>query len=139
MSYLLMLMLVTLAACCPTPHVVAPETPVEKPLGTSDESPSGPTIEGSPPGLRSTIALGGACGPALGECAEDGYCAFAADDACGVAGAGVCTARPHGCFKDCPGVCGCDGVRHCNACVAQERGVSVRHAGACQESPAITP
>ena len=119
----------SIGACCPTPSIVAPEAP------TAPE----PGEPGEPGVVAGSIALGGACGPSVGDCDAEGYCAFADDNACGVSGVGVCTARPRGCFKDCPGVCGCDGVRYCNACVAQGRGLSVRHAGACVDGPATQP
>jgi|GEM_PF-2060896 len=110
-----------LPACCPKGQVVAPEAPVAM-MPEPAIAPIG------------TIALGAACGPGVGDCDAEGYCAFGEDNACGDGGAvGVCTARPRGCFKDCPGVCGCDGARYCNACVAQGRGLSMRHAGACLE------
>lgn len=113
----------SLAACCPKGQVATPETPV----AVAPEPVVAPEVVG-------TIALGAACGPGVGDCDAAGYCAFPEANACGDGGVvGVCTARPRGCFKDCPGVCGCDGARYCNACVAQGRGLSVRHAGACTD------
>jgi len=82
-----------------------------------------------------TVALGGACGAGVGACDAKGFCRYGAEDVCGDAGgAGVCEAKPTACKRDCPGVCGCDGQRFCNACVAEARGFAVRHAGACAET-----
>jgi hypothetical protein len=82
-----------------------------------------------------TVAVGGACGAGIGACDAMGVCRYAAEDVCGDGGgAGVCEAKPTACKRDCPGVCGCDGQRFCNACVAQARGFTVRHVGACAEA-----
>lgn len=82
-----------------------------------------------------TVAVGGTCGAGNGDCDAMGFCRYAEENACGGAGSGgVCEARPRECKRDCPGVCGCDGQRFCNTCVAQARGFSVRHAGACAEA-----
>lgn len=82
------------------------------------------------------VALGGACGATEGACGDDGYCLFPADAPCGDGGvAGVCTARPRGCKRDCPAVCGCEGEFYCNACVAHAQGRAVRHAGRCEGHP----
>ncbi len=79
-----------------------------------------------------TVTVGGACGDGIGACDAMGFCRYAAEDVCGDGGgAGVCEAKPTACKRDCPGVCGCDGQRFCNSCVAEARGFTVRHVGAC--------
>ncbi len=134
--------LVACAGACPRgDRAVTPEAPV---VTATEVVPADASLpEASlPEASAGTIPLGAPCGPNVGSCDAAGYCAFPADAACGDrAVAGVCTARTRGCFKDCPGVCGCDGVRYCNTCVAQGRGHSVRHAGSCEVAPAdpLTP
>ena len=127
---------VACASSCPRERAAAPpnESLAVSPVLTPDpDSPDAPV---------GTLPLGAPCGPDLGACDGAGYCAFPPESACG-AGAvpGICEARPRGCFKDCPGVCGCDGVRYCNTCAAQGRGFSVRYAGNCGSEPAapLTP
>jgi len=93
-----------------------------------------PIVEPEPTAETGTIPLGQACGPGIGACDAAGYCAFPPANVCGDGGvAGVCEARARGCQKDCKGVCGCDGKRYCNACSAENRGISVRNAGRCAE------
>ena len=115
-----------------TPEPTAPEpSPPTAPEPTLSPAPEpiAPVEPGQPLGAR--------CGGAFGACDGAGVCEFPADAPCGAGGvAGTCVERPRGCFKDCPGVCGCDGVRHCNACATESRGISVRHAGACMEEGA---
>lgn len=80
------------------------------------------------------VPLGGACGPGFGRCDGETFCRFPDESPCGDGGvAGVCEARPRACTRDCPGVCGCEGQRFCNVCVAHARGFSTRHAGRCAE------
>ncbi len=62
------------------------------------------------------------------DCAAGQVC-ITADRLCG--GVGTCRERPDGCTADCPGVCGCDGREYCNACEAQQSGVSVLRPGPC--------
>lgn len=57
------------------------------------------------------------------SCPEEAYCHF--ETGCAKAGPGVCSPRPESCTEDCPGVCGCDGLFYCNACMAHAKGVSV--------------
>ena len=64
------------------------------------------------------------------DCADGSTCVFE-PGACG--GMGRCEPRPAACSGDCPGVCGCDSNRYCNACDAARSGVSVRHDGPCPE------
>lgn len=63
------------------------------------------------------------CGGIAGAaCAADEWCDL--PEGCGFPDAmGVCKKRPQGCPEDCPGVCGCDGKFHCNACSANALGV----------------
>jgi len=77
------------------------------------------------------------CGGITGEvCEADEWCDFP-DDLCGGAdGLGTCQPRPQGCPADCPGVCGCDGAFHCNACSAQAEGTDVSALAQCREDDA---
>lgn len=50
-------------------------------------------------------------------------------------GPGVCAPRPEGCFDDCPGVCGCDGVDYCNECEANRSGVTLATGRSCRSPP----
>jgi hypothetical protein len=62
------------------------------------------------------------------------FCDYPEQMACGAGDAtGICTPRPTACSKDCPGVCGCDGKSHCNACEANRAGTDVQPMGACPE------
>ncbi|MBL8787121.1 MAG: hypothetical protein JNJ59_19610 [Deltaproteobacteria bacterium] len=111
----------------PTDPSPAPTDP--RPVPTDD------IVEPEPTAETGTVPLGQACGPGVGACDAAGYCVFPAANVCGDGGVvGVCEARTRGCQKDCKGVCGCDGKRYCNACSAQNRGVSVRHAGRCESN-----
>ncbi len=115
----LLALALALAACSAAASAPAPAPP--------------PAAPAQDPASQPGVPLGGACGASFGECDAAGYCAHV-DDACGAQVAGVCTQRPRGCKRDCPGVCGCDGRFYCNACVARARGVAVRHAGRCAPS-----
>jgi len=109
-------------------------TPEDTSTTTPTDPAADPIIEPELGPETGTIPLGQACGPGLGACDAAGYCAFPASNLCGDGGvAGVCEARARGCQKDCKGVCGCDGKRYCNACSAENRGISVRNAGRCAE------
>ncbi len=35
------------------------------------------------------------------------------------------------CTQDCPGVCGCDGITYCNACIASSHGITEVTGGPC--------
>ena len=62
------------------------------------------------------------------------FCDYPEQMACGIGDAtGICTPRPAACSKDCPGVCGCDGKSHCNACEANRAGTDVQPMGTCPE------
>ena len=63
------------------------------------------------------------------ECGPDERC-VPEEGSCG--GAGTCLPRPSECEESCPGVCGCDGVRYCNACVAEQAGQGVDPAASCE-------
>lgn len=65
-----------------------------------------------------------ACGGIIGTiCASPEWCDYPDASACGVSDErGVCRARPASCGSDCPGVCGCDGKKYCNACLAHAAG-----------------
>ncbi len=125
---------VFIASCCAAPVSPPPPGPTQallpSPEATSPEVP-GPLDVIAPVG---DVPPGGACGPGVGDCDATGFCSFPSDAPCGAPGvAGVCTARPTGCHRDCPGVCGCNGHRFCNTCVAEARGFSVRQTGNCEE------
>lgn len=67
------------------------------------------------------------------SCDDTSYCDY--DSGCGFADeGGVCRPRPSGCPRDCPGVCGCDGVTYCNDCIAASMGVDVLRDGPCEAS-----
>ena len=51
---------------------------------------------------------------------------------------GVCSPIPEMCTMIYSPVCGCDGQTYSNSCVAQSRGVSVDHSGACQSQQSET-
>ncbi len=86
------------------------------------------------------IAVGAPCGAGLGDCDATAFCRFPSGSPCGEDGVtGVCELRPVGCRRDCPGVCGCNGVRFCNICVAESRGFSVRGDETCKEKSDETP
>jgi len=74
---------------------------------------------------------GRVCGGLAGlTCDADEWCDY--DDNCGDGDMqGVCTPKPGACTKDCPGVCGCNGMRYCNACEAQQAGIDVSPTVSC--------
>jgi hypothetical protein len=76
---------------------------------------------------------GEACGGLLGlGCADDEFCSFAPEAACGAADqTGICSPRPEACTEQYEPVCGCDGRTHGNACAAASAGVSVASEGEC--------
>lgn len=70
------------------------------------------------------------CSPSQ-PCGEGEYCEMP-DGTCG---GGACKPGPMGgCPRDCPGVCGCDGVEYCNACNARSAGTDVALDGRCAPS-----
>ena len=85
---------------------------------------------------------GDASGPTCGGFAglrcpnpDTTFCRYPEQMACGQGDiTGVCLPRPATCSKDCPGVCGCDGKRHCNACEANRAGTDVGPAGTCPQA-----
>ena len=56
------------------------------------------------------------------------YCVYSGT--CG--GMGTCMPISDFCPEDCPGVCGCDGDRYCNACLASRARVDVDPDGSCE-------
>lgn len=62
------------------------------------------------------------------DCGRRAYCEYPAGQ-CG--GWGTCETRPRTCAQVDAPVCGCDGHKHANDCVAAVAGVSVEHAGEC--------
>ena len=77
---------------------------------------------------------GDACGGSRGlACATDAWCRYALAGSCGAAGEeGSCLPRPaEDCPFECAEVCGCDGVRYCNACHANAAGVDVSEDDSC--------
>jgi hypothetical protein len=77
---------------------------------------------------------GKACGGLTGlTCADDQYCNFPPDAACGAGDVtGLCTPTPKVCDDIYSPVCGCDGETYANACEANGKGVSVAREGECQ-------
>jgi len=74
-------------------------------------------------GLPRAFCLSNAeCGPDERGGPEDGRCG----------GAGTGRPRPATCEEGCPGVCGCDGVHYCNACVAEQAGQAVDAEARCE-------
>jgi hypothetical protein len=130
------------SACAPCKRATAPE-PVDTSTNVAPETTTVETPDTTTPNVDApvgTLAVGAPCGPGLGDCDATSFCRFPADAPCGDGGvAGVCEARPVGCHRDCPGVCGCDGQRFCNSCVAEARGFSIRHKGSCQKENHETP
>jgi hypothetical protein len=113
---------------------------------TQTVEPAVSTTTGALPTLTSldapvgVIAVGAPCGAGLGDCDATAFCRFPSGSPCGEDGVtGVCELRPVGCRRDCPGVCGCNGARFCNACVAESRGFSVRDDDTCKEKTDETP
>lgn len=131
--------------CCPgcpgtgsfcTSDPVCPDLDCPAPLPGCETCAAGDLCCPGCPGAPSMCVSGPACPdllcPPPPECdpahpCPDGlYCAH---DGCG--GPGTCQPRPSACTEDCPGVCGCDGHDYCNACLAEQSGVSVAHEGSC--------
>jgi hypothetical protein len=98
----------------------------------------GATGAGGAGGAGGTTGSGGNynyCGGLLGHlCTADQFCDYPDDAICGFADAsGLCVQRPEICPQDCPGVCGCNGVAYCNACIANAAGVDVDPNGQCRQ------
>jgi len=73
------------------------------------------------------------CGGIQGEGCDDGsFCKFPPGE-CNIAdNIGVCVLKPEACTRELNPVCGCDGVTYGNPCLADQAGVSIAHAGACE-------
>jgi hypothetical protein len=83
-------------------------------------------------GCYTFVAAATCGGMAEAPCAKDEFCDYPTGSYCGGDDStGVCVKRPEGCPEDCPGVCGCDGNFHCNACSAQAAGVDVSDDKSC--------
>ncbi len=72
------------------------------------------------------------CSPSE-PCAEAEYCEMPG----GACGTGTCKPRPTGCPRDCPRVCGCDGIEYCNACLAHAGGTDVATGVTCATPPCV--
>lgn len=86
--------------------------------------------------------VGGLCYPKPdgSTCPPSEFCSFEwTPGTCGFAppnptpGPGTCMQRPAACAANCPGVCGCDGVSYCNACLANAAGVDIRSGAKCAD------
>ena len=63
------------------------------------------------------------------------YCDYGGKSACGAGDmTGVCMPRPDACSKDCPIVCGCNGLPYCNACEAHRAGTDVNSGVSCGDA-----
>jgi hypothetical protein len=104
---------------------------------SSGGTSSGGTSSGGSGGVASGGAsgAGGSAGKVCGgfintQCGPGEYCDFPGH--CGATEqTGVCKPMPDDCLQDCPGVCGCDGKIHCNACLAAQVGVDVSDKNDC--------
>jgi hypothetical protein len=92
-------------------------------------------LDAGPPGgsAGSAGGSGRACGGPQGlACTLEEYCNYPASAPCGASGdPGICHRRPEICAQDCPGVCGCDGVIYCNACMTHAAGTDTAQNGWC--------
>jgi hypothetical protein len=67
------------------------------------------------------------------DCAADEFCQRTGGNLCDPLNVtGQCAPRPEACPENCPGVCGCDGLTYCNACLANAAGVNVAEDGTCE-------
>jgi hypothetical protein len=68
------------------------------------------------------------------KCGPEEWCDYPPGAMCGAFDMpGVCRPRPDGCDDDCPGVCGCDGVFHCNECQAHASGFDITSETYCMD------
>lgn len=71
------------------------------------------------------------CSPSQ-PCADDEWCFFENNDCGDTVSVGYCAKRRASCLDSDFGVCGCDGVRYPNPCVANQAGTSVRANAVCR-------
>jgi len=107
--------------------------------GTSGQGGTGGADGGATGGSGGAPSDGGpsVCGFVIEEmksygCQSDQYCDYPDYPPCGQYDwTGLCRPRPSACTKDCPGVCGCDQKRYCNACEANASGTDVDMTNGC--------
>ncbi len=137
-SFLLFTSFAFLAPACGTDVTEAEQASGTTGTGGTTTTTTTTGAGGSTTTTTTTTGAGGAtpafCGGKAGiPCASDEWCQFDPPGSCGNDdGGGTCQPKPPGCLPDCPGVCGCDGKFHCNACGAQASGVDVSDSLACQ-------
>jgi hypothetical protein len=103
--------------------------------GSSSNSASSTSSGNTTPSGTGTGASDPVCGTRGAAACPDGqFCDFPEGSECGATDrGGHCVARPEMCTREFNPVCGCDGQTHPTACVAHSNGVSVAHAGECEE------
>ena len=105
---------------------------------TGGTTAAGGSVGTAGTGQGGTGSSGTFCGGIAGiPCAKGQFCNLEGNQ-CGTADAGgVCTDLPQACTFECqqPGVCGCDGKRHCSACQANAQGISVAPESFCNPGP----
>jgi len=71
------------------------------------------------------------CGPSAATCLDSEYCSYSLGSCRSTTDFGSCTARPTQCSDRYMPVCGCDGQRYDNSCLARASGADLATNGAC--------